>query len=139
MKVFILLVVLGVAFAEKINYYRTADNHYDMQSVVDNPKKLQDFVDCFLDRKPCDPVPASYRKIIPETIETACYRCNADVKHLANVFMLGLKKNNPTEYVNFVNRYDPEGKYIEKFMESVKGLKNCYNKKLMMHCVYLNL
>ncbi|CAG4947291.1 unnamed protein product [Colias eurytheme] len=122
MKTVILLCALfGASMAQQIEYYRTANDYLDMNAVVEDPKKLQEFVDCFLERQPCDEVPASYLAIIPDSLETACVKCNPAQKHLANTFLTGLRKKMPTEYDNFVKKFDPEGKYMDTFLEIVKG------------------
>ncbi|CAK1552532.1 unnamed protein product [Leptosia nina] len=121
MKAFILVAVFLGAVTADVIFYTTADDNLNMQAVVDDPVKLQSYVDCFLDRKPCDPIPASYKEIIPDSIETGCKRCNPAQKRLANTFLIGLKKKLPKEYQRFLAKYDPTGKFIEKFLQRVEG------------------
>ncbi|CAF4807940.1 unnamed protein product [Pieris macdunnoughi] len=121
MKIIVLLAVVCAALADPIDYFTTADDNLDMKAVVDDPAKLKAMTDCFLDRGPCDVVSLSYRKIVPLSIEGLCDRCNDAQKHLANTYMNGLRSNAPADYDSFLKKYDPDLKYLTKFMEVVKG------------------
>ncbi|XP_050681495.1 allergen Tha p 1-like [Leptidea sinapis] len=119
--VVIVVALLGVCFAEDIKYYTTADDNYDIKSVVADRARLEAYNKCFVDKGPCDEISASYKLIIPESIIEACRKCNPAQKHLANTYLTGLKQNYPEHYAEFVEKYDPEGIYLDKFMEAVKG------------------
>ncbi|XP_038211257.1 allergen Tha p 1-like [Zerene cesonia] len=122
MKTLILLCVfIGAAFAQEIEYYKTANDYLDMNAVVEDPQQLQEYVDCFLERQPCAEVPASYLAVIPDAIQKACTKCNPAQKHLANTFLTGLRKKMPKEYDNFFKKFDPEGIYMDSLLESIKG------------------
>ncbi|CAH4030414.1 unnamed protein product [Pieris brassicae] len=121
MKIIVLLAVVGAALAVPIDYYTTADDNLDMKAVVDDSAKFKAMTDCYLDRGDCDEVTMSYKKIIPVGIEDACKRCNDAQKHLANTYINGLLSNNPADHNSFQKKYDPDGKYMTKFMEAIKG------------------
>ncbi|CAF4807910.1 unnamed protein product [Pieris macdunnoughi] len=120
MKIIVLLTVVCAALAIPIDYYTTADDNLDMKAVINDPGKLKAMTDCFLDRGSCDVVAMSYKKIIPDSIENLCNRCNDAQKHLANTYMNGLLSNAPDDHDRFLKKYDPDSKYTTKFMEVVK-------------------
>lgn len=49
MKFFVLLCVVSMASA----FYTDIDETIDMDALMADPKKLQPFMDCFLDKQPC--------------------------------------------------------------------------------------
>ncbi|XP_045490494.1 uncharacterized protein LOC110997583 [Pieris rapae] len=120
MKIILLLAIVGAALAGKIDFFSTADDYLDMEAVVNDPAKLKAMTDCFLDRGPCDPVAQSYKIIIPESMAHACGRCNDAQKHLANTYLRGLFWKIPEDYDNFLKKFDPQGIFLDKFMEAVK-------------------
>ncbi|CAH4030411.1 unnamed protein product [Pieris brassicae] len=121
MKIIVLLAVVCDALAVPIDYFTTADDNLDMKAVVDDSAKLKAMTDCFLDRGDCDEVAMSYKKIIREGIECTCTRCNDAQKHLANTYMNGLLSNAPADHDSFLKKFDPDGKYMTKFMKAVNG------------------
>nr|QDW65478.1 chemosensory protein 12 [Pieris rapae] len=121
MKIIVLLAVVCVALADPIDYYTTANDNLDMKGVVNDSAKLKAMTDCFLDRGSCDDVAMSYKKIVPDSIQGLCGRCNDAQKRLANVYLNGLITNAPEDYKNFQKKFDPDEKYMTKFLEAVKG------------------
>ncbi|CAH4030413.1 unnamed protein product [Pieris brassicae] len=121
MKIIVLLAVVGAALAVSNDYYTTADDDLDMKAVVSDLVKLKAMADCFLDRGSCDDVTMSFKKIVPDSIETMCMRCNDVQKHLAKTFIKGLLSNAPHDHDSFLKKFDPYEKYRTKFMEAIKG------------------
>ncbi|XP_038211256.1 allergen Tha p 1-like [Zerene cesonia] len=116
-----LCALIGAAMAEELEYYKTPSEHIDIPAVVEDPKKLQELMDCFLDRQPCSKVHANFLALIPETIKTACAKCNSAQKQSANIFLTGLRNKMPRDYDDFVKKFDPEGKYMDTLFENIKG------------------
>ncbi|CAH4030412.1 ejaculatory bulb-specific protein 3-like [Pieris brassicae] len=121
MKIIVLLAVVGAALTVPIDYYTTADDNLDMKAVVSDSAKLKAMTDCFLDRGDCDEVTMSYKKILPDSMEHSCTRCNDAQKHLATTYINGLLSNAPADYDSFLKKFDPDEIYRTKFMEAVKG------------------
>ncbi|XP_047521482.1 allergen Tha p 1-like [Pieris napi] len=121
MKIILLLAVVGAAAsADTIDFFSTADDNLDMEAVINDPAKLKAMTDCFLDKGPCDPVAQSYKLIIPQAFPHACGRCNDAQKHLAHTYLRGLLSKIPEDYDGFLKKYDPQGIYLDNFMEAVK-------------------
>ncbi|XP_038211132.1 ejaculatory bulb-specific protein 3-like [Zerene cesonia] len=117
----ILCVLIGASIAADTSFYTTADDNLDMESLIKDPERAEAYLDCFLGKKPCDAIAASYLRIIPDSIRTGCKRCNPLQKHLANTFLSGLRVLMPAKYEEFVKKFDPKGIYMENFLQKVKG------------------
>ncbi|XP_022121500.1 allergen Tha p 1-like [Pieris rapae] len=120
MKIVVVLAVVCAALASPVDYYTTADDNLDMNAVINDSGKLKAMTDCFLDRGSCDDVAMSYKKIIPDSMKDSCSRCNDAQKHLANVYLKGLLEKVPDDHEKFKNKFDPDGKYLSKFMDAIK-------------------
>lgn len=58
--ILVIAALIGAAIAQSY-FYTTADDFLDMNGVVRDNLKLRAMTDCFLDKKPCDKVAASYK------------------------------------------------------------------------------
>nr|WIW78365.1 chemosensory protein 29 [Heliconius charithonia] len=102
-----------VAMAAATEFYTTGNDHLDMDALVSSKENLQFYMDCFLDRKPCTELTASYKKILPESVKQACEKCNPNQRYQYWRFLQGLKAQIPEEYMNFRHHFDPENKYFD--------------------------
>ncbi|CAK1552528.1 unnamed protein product [Leptosia nina] len=122
MKILIVMAALFAAVACKNTFfYTTADDNLDVDAIIRNRRKLEDFGDCFLGRKPCDEVAASYKVILPEAISQACRRCTGAQKRSLHGLMLGFASQLPERYEAIVLKCDPRGIHIDSFWKSIKG------------------
>ncbi|CAH4030403.1 unnamed protein product [Pieris brassicae] len=122
MKVIIIITALmAITLAEDIVYFTTGNDNLDVEEVMKHPEQIKAFVDCFVDRAPCDPLSLSYKENMPEAVTTACHRCNDAQKHLWSGFLSGLKKNYPKHYEAFQQKYDPKKLYFAALEKAVEG------------------
>nr|XP_032519983.1 ejaculatory bulb-specific protein 3-like [Danaus plexippus plexippus] len=91
----------------------------DMKELAKNPAELLNFMDCLLDRGPCNDIYKGYREDTPESVRQACRRCTTEQKIFVYLFLLTLKTILPEEYKNFRNKYDPDNIYFDKLEEEV--------------------
>ncbi|CAG4947288.1 unnamed protein product [Colias eurytheme] len=122
MKTFVLVCALiaATATAEE-DKYKTVTDQINMETVVNDPKKMQEVMDCLLDVQPCSKLHADFLALVPEVIKTACAKCDSTQKHSANIFLNALRTKMPKEYDSFAKKFDPEGKYLDTLLENVKG------------------
>nr|XP_032519990.1 uncharacterized protein LOC116772066 [Danaus plexippus plexippus] len=119
MKIFITLaaLVINAVVAEEELYDLPL---LDMREIARNPDQLKSFLDCLLDRAPCNPLYQGYRDLAPESIRESCRKCTPALKIFAYVFFTTLKTFLPEEYQNFRNKYDPDNIYIDRLEEEVR-------------------
>ncbi|XP_047521367.1 ejaculatory bulb-specific protein 3-like [Pieris napi] len=121
MKVLIIITALiACTLAEDIVYFTTENDNLDADEVMKHPDQIKAFVDCFVDRAPCDSLGLSYKKDMPEAISTACHRCNNAQKHLWSQFLSGLKQYYPEHYEDFQQKYDPNKIYLDALEKAVE-------------------
>lgn len=59
MKLLVVLAIVG--FVASQDLYDSNNDNVDIEGIVADPNKLQAFMDCFLDRHPCDEVAADFK------------------------------------------------------------------------------
>nr|QDW65479.1 chemosensory protein 13 [Pieris rapae] len=121
MKVLLLSSLLVIAVGHKCGYFTTADDHYDVAAVLKDPVQVKYHMDCFVGRRICEPFSFSYKKNMPEAIPTACLRCTDGQKHMWNIWLNGLKKYYPTEYLAFQQKYDRSNIFLDELMKAVEN------------------
>ncbi|KAL0869954.1 hypothetical protein ABMA27_006143 [Loxostege sticticalis] len=104
----IVSVVVALAFAET---YSTAHDNLDVESIVMNPKKLEQTTHCFLDKGGCDKATSYFRSILHELTETACAKCTPAQKHLLKRYLEEVRKTSVDDIKALMKKYDPESKY----------------------------
>ncbi|XP_047521456.1 ejaculatory bulb-specific protein 3-like [Pieris napi] len=120
MKLFIILSALvAMTIAEDIVYFTTDNDYLDIDTAMKDPTLVKGFIDCFVDRAPCDPLSQSYKKNMPEAVPTACHRCNDPQKHLWNRFLTALKESYPQYYWDYEEKYDPNHIYLPLLEKAV--------------------
>lgn len=64
MKVILLLAFVALAAAAaEVDYYKTSDDHIDMDALIADRAKFESFLDCYIDKKPCLPLMAEYKSM----------------------------------------------------------------------------
>nr|QDW65484.1 chemosensory protein 18 [Pieris rapae] len=119
--VIIITALIASSLAEDIVYFTTENDNLDVDEVMKHPEQVKAFVDCFVDRAPCDPLSLSYKENMPEAVTTACHRCNNAQKHLWSGFLSGLKQYYPEYYEAFQLKYDPKKIYFVALEKAVEG------------------
>ncbi|XP_022128510.2 ejaculatory bulb-specific protein 3 [Pieris rapae] len=118
MRVFIILSLVVLAVAD-IQYYTTADDNIDIETLMKNSELVKWHMDCFVDRRPCEPFSQSYKDNMVEGIATACLRCTPAQKGKWKTFLVALKRDYPSEYEAFQKKYDPGHIYMDAFETAV--------------------
>lgn len=57
----LLLILIEVICAQE-KYYESKYDYYDVDSLIQNPRLLQKYLDCFLEKGPCTPVGRVFRR-----------------------------------------------------------------------------
>ncbi|XP_047521471.1 ejaculatory bulb-specific protein 3-like [Pieris napi] len=118
MRIFIILSLVALAVAD-ITYFTTADDNIDLDTLMKNSELVKWHMDCFVDRRPCEPFSQSYKDNMVEAVSTACRRCTLAQKNRWNKFLSGLKRDYPWEYEAFQKKYDPDNIYMVTFENAV--------------------
>ncbi|KAI8420212.1 hypothetical protein MSG28_008757 [Choristoneura fumiferana] len=116
-----LLVILStlVVLAVGQGTYTAENDDLDIDGIVNDPKKLQEWFGCFVDKSPCDNVQLSFKADMPEAIREACAKCTTAQKGILKKFLVGLEEKAPADYEVFKKKYDSENKYIEPLKKAI--------------------
>nr|WIW78366.1 chemosensory protein 30 [Heliconius charithonia] len=115
----IILVFAFVATVAAVEFYTTGNDRLDMDALIADKYRLQEYVDCFLERKSCTELTTTYKAILSEAVKEACRKCNPNQRHQFWRFLEGLKVVLPEEYMNFRHFYDPEDKYFDSLEKEI--------------------
>ncbi|XP_072942936.1 ejaculatory bulb-specific protein 3-like [Epargyreus clarus] len=92
--------------------YTTENDDLDIEAVLADKAKHQAFLDCFLDKQPCDEVQADFKKDLPEAVAQACAKCTDAQMHIFNRFLTVSKQNLLEGYNALKAKYDADGKHF---------------------------
>lgn len=87
----------------------------DVDQILSNERLTNQYVQCLLDKGPCTADGRSLRQILPEALATQCAKCNDRQKEIAKKICIFLKEKKPDSWALFIEKYDPEQKYIVEF------------------------
>nr|WJJ70375.1 venom protein U-MPTX.7-38 [Megalopyge opercularis] len=106
--VFFLAVLVAVAATE---FYDSKYDDFDEQEVIDNPRLLKSFANCFLNKSPCTGEGTNFKNLIPEAIQTECAKCSPKQKPKIRKLIIATKEKYPELYEEFLDFFDPNKEY----------------------------
>nr|WJJ70415.1 venom protein U-MPTX.7-Mc22 [Megalopyge crispata] len=117
--VFFLAVLVAVTATE---FYDSKYDDFDEQEVIDNPRLLRSYSNCFLNKNPCTAEGANFKKLILEAIQTECAKCSPNQKTKIRKLIIATKQKHPELYEEFLDFYDPNKEYrgnaLQNFLNS---------------------
>ncbi|RVE43731.1 hypothetical protein evm_011580 [Chilo suppressalis] len=111
------LLTLSAASCDK-KYDRKYDL-FDIDTLVENPRLLRKYMDCFLDEGPCTPIGRVFKLALPEIITTRCGKCTPAQKSFARRTFAAFKKEFPDKHGELKKLLDPDDKYYDSFEKAV--------------------
>ncbi|CAB3231667.1 unnamed protein product [Arctia plantaginis] len=112
------LILIEIISAQE-KYYESKYDYYDVDSLIQNPRLLQKYLDCFLEQGPCTPVGRVFRQRLPEIVVTACKKCSPSQRRLARKSFNAFRQNFPESYQQLMTKLDPKNKYYEAFEKAI--------------------
>ncbi|XP_032519989.2 ejaculatory bulb-specific protein 3-like isoform X1 [Danaus plexippus] len=116
MKSVMILALFAFVAADK-DYYVL--DKIDLSKIENNIEELKIFMDCVLDKGTCSDLYNSYKVHIDESFKTACGKCTPEQKQFVSQFFKLYRKVLPQDIEDFINKYDPERKYIDDLLAEV--------------------
>nr|ALS03845.1 chemosensory protein 20 [Ectropis obliqua] len=116
MKFAIIALCLVAAVLASDKYDELNDN-FDISEVLNNPRLLNSYAKCLLNRGPCTPEVKQVKEKLPEALETRCAKCTEKQKQMGKQLAQEVKKHHPKLWSDLVALYDPEGKYQQAFQD----------------------
>nr|QGN03661.1 putative chemosensory protein 12 [Conopomorpha sinensis]WGJ79144.1 chemosensory protein 5 [Conopomorpha sinensis] len=110
----VLLTLLGLVAA--VTCYDAAYENVDVDKIIADDALLTRYMNCMLDKGPCDlELSAEFKKILPEIVQTACEKCTPKQKNIIRKLVSTTQEKKPEEFLAFHEKLDPKGEYQEKF------------------------
>ncbi|CAK1584471.1 unnamed protein product [Parnassius mnemosyne] len=99
----------------RADFYNPRYDDFDVQPLLENDRILLSYTNCFLDQGPCTPDAKDFKKVIPETLETACEKCTPKQKQLIKQVIKAVMDLQPVAWEELVEKYDKDKKYRDAF------------------------
>ncbi|XP_015516350.1 ejaculatory bulb-specific protein 3-like [Neodiprion pinetum] len=101
----------------KQNTYSTRWDKVNIDDILDSTRLLQYYFKCLMGTGPCPPDGQELKRVLPEALETACAKCTKSQMEGAAKVIRFLRENRQDEWDQLCGKYDPDGKYRQKYIE----------------------
>lgn len=99
--------------------YSRKYDYFDIDYLVQNPRLLKKYIDCFLGKGPCTPIGRVFKLVLPEIVATSCAKCTPIQRSFINKAFTAFKKYLPQSHEDLRKKLDPDDKYYEAFEKAV--------------------
>ncbi|XP_063385788.1 ejaculatory bulb-specific protein 3-like [Cydia fagiglandana] len=103
---FLVLTVVATCCAQQ-QYYNRYDN-VNADSIVQNERVLLAYYKCVMDKGPCTKDGRNFKRVLPETLSTACARCSPKQKVIVRTLLLGIRAKSEPRFNDLLDKYDPD-------------------------------
>nr|QIJ45722.1 chemosensory protein [Glyphodes pyloalis] len=115
LQAFCLMFVLGT----QQKFYDSKYDYFDIDSLVQNPRLLRNYMDCFLDKGPCTPIGRVFKIALPEVIATSCSKCTPAQRSFAKRTFGAFRRDLPELNEELKKHLDPGNKHFDKFEKTI--------------------
>ncbi|KAH9642515.1 hypothetical protein HF086_008925 [Spodoptera exigua] len=118
--IILIFLFVSIVFSQEKFYDRRYD-YYEIDTLIQNPRLLKKYLDCFLGKGPCTPIGRVFRQILPEAVQTACKKCTPSQRRLARKTFNAFKGYFPETHEELRKKLDPKNKYYEAFEKAISS------------------
>nr|AZB49395.1 chemosensory protein 3 [Heortia vitessoides] len=101
------LCALAVVASISAQHYNRYDN-FNADSIIQNERILLAYYKCVMDKGPCTKDGKNFKRVLPETLSTACARCSQKQKLVVRKLLLGIRAKSEPRFMELLDKYDPE-------------------------------
>nr|QGN03662.1 putative chemosensory protein 13 [Conopomorpha sinensis] len=87
-------------------HYNRYDN-FNADSIIQNERVLLAYYKCVMDKGPCTKDGKNFKRVLPETLATACERCSPKQKLVVRKLLLGIRAKSEPRFSELLDKYDP--------------------------------
>nr|QFR36145.1 chemosensory protein 18 [Conogethes pinicolalis] len=102
-----LVCLLAVVVSCSAQHYNRYDN-FNADSIIQNERILLAYYKCVMDKGPCTKDGKNFKRVLPETLTTACARCSPKQKLVVRKMLLGIRAKSEPRFHELLDKYDPE-------------------------------
>ncbi|XP_063626807.1 ejaculatory bulb-specific protein 3-like [Cydia splendana] len=101
------------------DYYNRRYDYFDVDTLVENPRLLQKYMECFLDKGPCTPVGRVFKRVLPELVATGCAKCTPSQRRFAKRTFAAFKRDLPESHAELKKKIDPTNQNYDNFERKI--------------------
>nr|QRF70953.1 chemosensory protein [Semiothisa cinerearia] len=103
--------------------YTTKYDNVDVDEILKNDRLFKPYSDCILDVGKCAPDAKELKSHVKEALENNCGKCNEKQKEAVRKVIKYLINEKEEVWKKLVEKYDPDHKYSQKYVDELKELK----------------
>ncbi|XP_028174961.1 uncharacterized protein LOC114363442 [Ostrinia furnacalis] len=101
------VLALAVVACTSAQHYNRYDN-FNADSIIQNERILLAYYKCVMDKGPCTKDGKNFKRVLPETLTSACSRCSPKQKLVVRKLLLGIRAKSEPRFLELLDKYDPE-------------------------------
>ncbi|XP_050542614.1 ejaculatory bulb-specific protein 3-like [Daktulosphaira vitifoliae] len=103
--------------------YTTKFDNINTDDILNNDRLLNNYFKCLMDQGKCTPEGEELKKWIPDAIDNDCKDCSEKQRKEAEKVIKFLHDKKDTMWKQLEEKYDPTGKYREKYQKDAERLE----------------
>nr|QKK82646.1 chemosensory protein [Histia rhodope] len=104
--VWLVLTVVVSCSATRRQYNNRYEN-FNADSIIANERIMLAYYKCVMDKGPCTKDGKNFKRVLPETLATACSLCTSKQKSLVRKLLLGIRSKSELRFNELIDKYDP--------------------------------
>nr|QRF70956.1 chemosensory protein [Semiothisa cinerearia] len=103
-----LLAVCALTVVVAAQQYPNRYENFNTDAIIQNERILLAYYKCVMDKGPCTKDGKNFKRVLPETLTTACARCSPKQKQVVRKMLLGIRSKSEPRFFELLDKYDPE-------------------------------
>nr|ALS03837.1 chemosensory protein 12 [Ectropis obliqua] len=102
------LAVCALTVVVSSQQYPNRYENFNTDAIIQNERILLAYYKCVMDKGPCTKDGKNFKRVLPETLTTACARCSPKQKQVVRKMLLGIRAKSEPRFFELLDKYDPE-------------------------------
>nr|ARO70325.1 Chemosensory protein 21 [Dendrolimus punctatus] len=108
MRDWLLCVCLLTVVVSCYSQYNNRYENFNADAIIQNERILLAYYKCVMDKGPCTKDGKNFKRVLPETLSTACAGCTSKQKAVVRKLLLGIKAKSELRFQELLDKYDPD-------------------------------
>nr|XP_026493432.1 uncharacterized protein LOC113398758 [Vanessa tameamea] len=101
------LTVVASCMAQQYQQFVNRYDNFNADSIIQNERILLAYYKCVMEKGPCTKDGRNFKRVLPETLTTACGRCSPQQKVVVRKMLLGIRAKSEPRFLELLDKYDP--------------------------------
>ncbi|XP_049877110.1 allergen Tha p 1-like [Pectinophora gossypiella] len=102
------LTVVALCSAQRRQGLPNRYENFNADSIIQNERVLLAYYKCVMDKGPCTKDGKNFKRVLPETLSTACARCSPNQKAVVRKLLMGIRAKSEPRFLELLDKYDPQ-------------------------------